>query len=341
MLSYNKKIIRLFKKPLPQIIAGGFLIFLSFILIWWILGAEIKESRVINISDIINTSSVEHNIVDNKIIVDVVYRDEYLIVKLKEKTNDLFKNKSKRFLYGPFLGNYEKRIVDSSLDKHNGVFMENINISKLLSVYTKLSGNHFLSFLNSENLKNHLYKNHEKIILSVLDGVAVIDIGLSDNNRYYFGKIKDLDNIDEKFIEFEDIVTSILGAMLPTERGVLLPDKTSVMEIVSSKKDFNFNDIKVNGKNLRYIKEDRLNFSFAYNIDGNTVFFSDKIDLGGKSFFYSKNNNDSDEFLAVMPIGFLSKLGIDIESLDMDIEKYDKVIFKESKKFNEIWIIFK
>ncbi len=331
----------LIRKPLLQIIVGGFLIFSLFIFIWWIIGAEIKESRVVGFSDIVDVNEINNSIVASKIVIDTVYRDDYLVIRLREKTNDLFANKSKRFFYSPFMGNYEKRVIKNSYDKHNGVFIKNVNIIELLAIYSNLTNKHFLSFLKSDNLKNSLTKDHEKSVLSVLDGVAVVDINFGDNDKSYFGKIKlkDTSNIEKRVKDFEGVVTSILGAILPIEKKTLLPDETYINEIVSSKKNFNFNDVEKNGKKLRYIKEDRLNFSLAYSVDDDTVFFSDKIDLSGKSFFYSKNNND--EFLAVMPINFLSQFGINIEKLGLDIQKYKKVIIKESKKFNEIWIILK
>lgn len=281
---------------------------------------------------------------ENKFYIELPRKNEPPIVKIKTKLPKIrlvsfFQNRKNDKKLNSIAKNF------SSVKTSNSIILQNINFKNLLSQYENLTELSFIDILQIENLSNNLDSKQQKTFLSF--AYNNIDLTIFQRNETinnlndfdYLGKIKfeDSNNLPEKITRFENIIKHILAVQLPIEKKKILPDESYISELIADAEKFAFSDKNISGKNIRYIQEDKLNFTLAYYIENNEIIFSNSLDkLENKNFI----NFDCEYPLIIIPTKFLNYSNFAKKILNDKIDRYQNVIFIENSQSKELDLIF-
>jgi hypothetical protein len=311
------------KKPLMHKIAGGFLIFIFFILIWLTYSFEFKENRLINFS------TVKQKIIENYLFeagidnlnINYIERGKYSIIHFDDNFNKTVND----YLQDPFLLHEENCYAKRYSGNNEGIVVKNINLEKLFLNYKHLTGQNIVQFLNHEILVNNFSSKQEKNLIAIFnnsnDGIISVK---SDKVDYLFkADIKDKNNLKENLDNFEKVISYILASFYPEDRELVLPDDTTVDEIVIDLEKFPFEDY---GEGIRYIKDENLNFELAYKLESDKILFSNN--LNGFNSIIPEFKKCSDEGVIIIPKYLVENVGILKEE---EFKKYQEFIFIENQ----------
>ncbi len=311
------------KKPFAKMIAGGFFIFTFFILIYLTYSFEFKQNKSIN------SGSVKQEIIENYfkesgvsgLSIEYIERDKYSIIRFNEKTDKTIND----YLQAPFLLSKENCYAKRYAGNNDSVIIKNINLEKLFLNYKYLTGQNVTEFLGNEVLTNNFSPKQEKNLTAIFnssnDGIINIK---SDGVDYLIkAKITNKDRLKEKLDNFEKTISQFIASFHPETQELVLPDDTTVREIVIQPEKFIFENYN---NNTRYIKDENLNFELAYRLEDSQILFSNNIE--GLSKIIPEFESCSSEGVAIIPKYLIENIGI---LKDKEFDEFREFIFIENQ----------
>jgi hypothetical protein len=311
------------KKPFAKMIAGGFFIFSFFILIWLTYSFEFKKNRLVNYNSakqkVIENYLMEIGI--NNLNIEYIERGKYSIVRF----SDNFSITINDFIQAPFLLYEENCYAKKYSSNSENIIFKNVNLEKMFLKYKNLTGQNIVQFLNHEILVNNFSSNQEKKLLAIFNNNCDGIIDVKSNNVDYLLKvyIDDKNGLKENLDNFEKIITYMLASFYPEDRELVLPDDTTVNEIVIDLDKFSFEDYD---NNVRHIKDEILNFELAYRVENDKILFSNS--LKGLDGIIPDFKNCSEEGVVIVPKNLIENVGILKEE---EFERYRDFIIIENQ----------
>lgn len=344
-LNFLKIITDIIKKPLVQKISRGFLVLIFIILVWFILGFNFQKDKIVNL-DSLNKNQIARNyLLKNRtgnLKGEFFYRNNHLTLKIENSSPKGLADNLKYFFQKPFFSYFESGYIKNCDEIDNSIIIKNINLKNFILEYQDATEQPIISILNNENLTNNFNSEQINEFLSILDGNSEIIIDLKDqNNIICFGKIKfnNSENRQSELENFEDGVKYVLGILNPRQEKMVLPDKTSIQELIIDKENFSFKTEKINEKEIRYLQAEQNNFSIAYYIEDDFFIFSNSLEKIKSDFPVLAENNNSQ--LIIISTEIFKDFQITKEIFSNKIENYSTAIITKDKFTNQTLLIFK